>query len=154
MRHLHITGAIALAVSLAACGGGSKTDDDRMDKVYQLMMEEMDPAADGIWTKSGWVMTEEEGEQSLFPTTDEGWAEVAAAAENLMVVNRKLQSDEYSGGDAEWSAIADGINVFAQQAKDAALAKDEQELFDVGGDIYRVCLACHQRYIIDDEEAS
>lgn len=153
MRHLHITGAIALTLSLAACGGGGVSDDDRMDKVYQLMMEEMDPATDGIWLKSGWVMTED-GEQSLFPTTDEGWAEVAAAAEQLKAVNQKLQSDEYSGGDAEWVAIADGLNVFADQAKEAALAQDKQELFDVGGDIYRVCLACHQRYIIDDEEAS
>ena len=114
------------------------------------MMEEMDPAADGIWLKSGWVLTEE-GEESLFPTTDEGWQEVADAADNLMAVNKKLQSEAYSGGDEEWVAIADGINVFAAQAKEAAQAQDKQELFDVGGDIYRVCRACHQRYIFDEE---
>lgn len=150
MRQLYTTGAIALALSVAACGGGGNSDEARMDKVYQLMMEEMDPATDGIWLKSGWEMTEE-GERSLFPTTDEGWAEVAASAEQLKTVTKKLQSDEYSGGDQEWVAIADGLNVFADQARDAALAHDEQELFDVGGDIYRVCLACHQRYIIDEE---
>ena len=151
MKQFQIFGAIALGLSVAACGGGgSQSDEARMDKVYQFMMEEMDPAADGIWLKSGWVLTEE-GEESLFPTTDEGWQEVADAADNLMAVNKKLQSEDYSGGDEEWVAIADGINVFAAQAKEAAQAQDEQELFDVGGDIYRVCRACHQRYIIDEE---
>ena len=49
-----MTGAILV---LAACGGGGG-EEARQQKVLTLMLEELDPAVDGIWQHSGWELTE------------------------------------------------------------------------------------------------
>ncbi|MAK59890.1 MAG: hypothetical protein CMK09_02820 [Ponticaulis sp.] len=146
MKFPIILASISAAFMLAACGGG-QSEEARQEAIKSFMADVYDPAADGIWTNSGWVLTME-GEESLFPTNDAEWQEVADHADNLVNLTRELQDDKYAAGDQEWKAIADGVIVFAEEAKQAALNKDEQELFDVGGDIYRACVACHQRYSV------
>ncbi|MCR5872821.1 hypothetical protein LRS10_00610 [Phenylobacterium sp. J426] len=37
----------------------------------------------------------------------------------------------------------------ALEAKAAAEAKDRQKVFDTGGRLYEVCVACHEKYVID-----
>ena len=146
MRLLFSSIGLASVIMLSSCGSG-QSDEARQDAVKTFMADVYDPAADGIWLNSGWVLTVD-GEESLFPTTDEGWQEVADHADNLIRLTRELQSEPLSNGEEEWNAISEGVAVFAEEAKQAALAQDEQELFDVGGDIYRACNSCHQRYSI------
>lgn len=141
--------ALAGALMLTACGGGEDAGSEPgASAVATFMLEEMDETADGIWDNAGYVLTEE-GEESLFPETDEEWAVVIQATDDLIAQTRRLQSDEFSNGDEEWIAISEGLVVAAQAVRDAADARDEDELFDAGGQVYRVCLACHQRYALD-----
>lgn len=145
MKQVYRFMIMALAATLlTACSGGD-SEEARLERTLTLMNEELDPATDGIWQHSGWELTEE-GEVSLFPKTDEEWAAMAEAADEVIAVTRKLQSEEYSGGDEEWIAIAESVIVFAGEAKEAAIAQDEDGVFESGGDIYRACRACHQRY--------
>jgi cytochrome c551/c552 len=39
----------------------------------------------------------------------------------------------------------------ALQAMEAAEAEDSEALFEIGGHIYNVCVACHQVYAREDE---
>jgi hypothetical protein len=40
-----------------------------------------------------------------------------------------------------------------ERAITAAEAQDEEALFEVGGQLYNVCVACHQQYMLADQEA-
>lgn len=144
---MRILAAFAGLLFLAACGG-----DAHMDEVHDLMSDVMEPAADGIWDRAGWIMTEE-GEEELWPTTDEGWQEVAASAQKLAETAEQLKQPPYANGEANWNEIADGLVTAANRARQAAENQDKEELFDAGGHIYRVCVACHERYMIEDHEA-
>lgn len=148
MSHKSGLTVVCLALGfLASCSPADK-EQARMDRVQKFMLEKVDPTTDGIWDKAGLIVTEE-GEERLWPTTDEGWQEVAKTADDLAALSRELQEDKYSAGNEEWNAISEGLAVASDVAKEAALAHDEEALFDAGGQIYRVCLACHQRFIID-----
>ncbi len=161
-------GALALAITLGACGEASNTpapatgpsattssvvaaEDFRTQlPMKELMGHVIDSAADGIWLHQGWTVTEE-GETDLFPKTDEEWlatenaALTLAEASNLLLLPNRPQDD-----DRAWIDFAHGLNAAAMKAHDAAEARDEQAFFDAGGDIFVVCRDCHQRYIIGE----
>lgn len=114
----------------------------------------LDPAADAIWGASGFVMTEE-GEQDLTPTTEEGWnavkhaAAVLAESGNLLQMPHMLPSGE--AGSAAWAEFSRGMTRIAGQAMEAASAEDSEALFEIGGHLYNVCVACHQVYAREEE---
>lgn len=143
--------SVALSLVLGACGNEDRQIEARMEHAAEFMRDELDPAVDGIWLRSGWVLTDQ-GEESLFPDTEEGWDEVVASAQNVIALTEELKTEEYSDNDPEWIAISDGLIVAAELARDAAQAREEQALFDAGGQMYRVCLACHQRYAMEAPE--
>jgi len=119
----------------------------------QLMSWVLDPAADVIWGAAGTISTEE-GVQDLAPTTDQGWAEVRNAAAvvaecgNLLMLPGRVHDGE------DWMEFAQGLTDIGQKAIVAAEARDSDAVFDVGGELYNVCTACHQRYMLPPEESS
>lgn len=138
----------ALFAFLAACAGES--EEIRDARVHDLMANELEPAADGVWDNAGWIITEA-GEEKLWPTTEAGWAEVAASAERIAEIAESLKGNAYRQEGTDWDIYADGLVVAAERARVAALAQDEQEVFDAGGHIYQVCRACHERFIADED---
>ena len=150
MRLFVLITAAAVALGVSGCSG-KDSHQAWVDSVFLMMNDQLQPAAEGIWDNAGYDITIE-GERSLWPTTDEGWADVAASADEIIALTRELQEDKYSRGEEEWKAIADGLIVAAERVRDAANAQDEEEVFDAGGHLYRVCLACHQRYAIEEYE--
>lgn len=137
-----------LSASLCLAGCGPKKADEHLILVNTLMLEELDPAVDGIWDKGGYIITETE-EISLFPKTDEEWAAVAAAADEVAAVARKLGGEPYAQGREDWIDISEGLVAAAGSAKEAAEAQDEDAVFNAGGHIYRVCRSCHDIYAND-----
>lgn len=111
----------------------------------QLMALVLEPAADVIWDSAGTIMTME-GEEDLSPTTDEGWlavqhsAAVVAETGNLLMMPGRAQDAE------DWVEISQGLIAVGEKARAAAEAQDKEALFDAGGEIYQVCLSCHQIY--------
>ncbi len=140
-RRLALLGAALFA---SACSG----EGARIERIHYLMAGEMDEAADGIWSVAGYDITAA-GERSLYPTTDEGWRAVAESADDLAAVAEKLKTRDYALNDTDWVEISEGLVVAAARARKAAEAQDEQELFDAGGHVYRVCVSCHQAYAPD-----
>ena len=135
-------------VSLAGC---KDPEVARADRVHDMMANVVDPAADAIWLKSGWVVTAE-GEKSLFPTDDAGWTAMAESAQRLAKVGEDMKSEKYAPpGEEAWGEYADGIVLAAAEIERAAKAQDQQAVFDSGGILYNVCTGCHQQYIIEPE---
>jgi hypothetical protein len=113
--------------------------------MHDFMNEELDVVADKIWDHQGYIITVE-GEESLFPTTDEGWQAVADAADEMAALSEVLATETYSLGEQDWVTYSEGLAVAAGQVKDAALAQDEEAVFEAGGLMYRVCRSCHERF--------
>ncbi len=117
--------------------------------VKHIMKWVVDPAAFGVWDSAGSIITAA-GTRELAPTTDEGWlavehsAAVVAASGNLLLMPSRAVDDQ------GWQSIAQGLVDAGLLAQEAAKNQDSDALFDAGGQIYRVCKACHSVYVRGD----
>jgi hypothetical protein len=112
-----------------------------------LMLNVLDPAADGVWDAVGTVATIE-GVFEKFPATDDEWAGVRGYAIQLAESGNLLMLPSRSSGSAEWIADAQALIAQSQRALKAIDAKDKDALFTIGGDIYDVCTSCHGKFIV------
>ncbi len=118
--------------------------------IEQLMYRVLDPGADMIWLNSGWVI-DKDGERELFPETDAEWqvvingATIVAEAGNLLMMPGRV--DGADGRDESWLVYSQAIIDTGNQLIAAAEAHDEQAIFDLGGQHYNVCRACHLKFI-------
>lgn len=141
---------------LPGCGSGSQpavpeTQYRPVLDAQQLMNWVLDPSADVIWGSAGSVITEE-GEQDLAPVDDEGWAGVRNAAAVVVESGNLLMMPGRTRGE-DWNEFARGMMTMGERALAAAESRDADALFEVGGQLYNVCVACHQQYMLPDQEA-
>lgn len=145
MKRLVIT---CLATVLTACAGGDAEPPPPyrpVGDVQQTMALVLEPAVDVIWDSAGSIVTAE-GEQSLAPTSDEEWlavkhsAAVVAESGNLLMMPGRARDRE------DWTDLSLALVRAGERAMVAAEAQDADALFEVGGEIYNVCVACHQLY--------
>ncbi|MEN7536842.1 hypothetical protein [Aurantiacibacter flavus] len=147
------TSRIALLplLTLAACSSEQEPADLAYGTVQQMMANEVQPTADVYWgavrfesrLEPDGSVTEEEFE----PKTDAEWEQVAEAARKLQSFAVELQTQGYAEGRGEdWLVFAKGLDDVSKKAEQAALDKDPDAVFEVGGTVYNVCSACHQMY--------
>lgn len=110
-----------------------------------LMLNVLDPAADGIWESVGTIM-DVTGTHERFPQTDDEWAVVRMHAIQLAESGNLLMLPSRTGGSDEWVAQARALIDVSNRAITIIEAKDRDALFTVGGDIYDVCTSCHQQF--------
>jgi hypothetical protein len=142
---------IGFLVTLAACEKQQQATTPRYElttDVQHTMELIIDPAADVIWDSAGSIITAA-GEQDLAPATPEGWANVEAAAAVLAESGNLLMMPGRTAGP-DWDEHASNLISAGKLAMAAAQQQDASALFDAGGRIYQVCLACHNQYLIDD----
>ena len=120
--------------------------------VLEFMNWHLEPASDVIWDSAGFIVTES-GEQDLQPTTQEGWDHVRNAATVIAESGNLLMMPGYAV-DSDWMEYSQGLIAAGLAAREAAQAKDAEALFEAGARLYSVCLACHNRYIIQAREGS
>ena len=149
-----IVGALAATILLLSCTRetGDELPVQVVGDMHDTMTWVLDPAADVIWGSAGWVLTAD-GTEDLTPTTDEGWnrvrhsAAVLAESGNLLLLPHLVPET-----DAEaWVEFSRGMTRVAREALAAVDAKDSDALFETGGHLYNVCLACHQMYARGEE---
>lgn len=114
--------------------------------VKHTMQWVLDPAADHIWDSAGSVITAA-GVEELAPTTDEGWLAVQHSAVVVAETGNLLLMPGRARDDQDWQEIALGLIDVGMRAKKAAEAQDADALFEVGGQLYNVCVSCHARFI-------
>jgi len=115
-----------------------------------LMLNVLDPAADGVWDAVGTIITME-GTFEKFPQTDDEWAGVRGYAIQLAESGNLLMLPSRSNGSAEWIADAQALIAQSQRALKAIDAKDKDALFTIGGDIYEVCSGCHAKFVVPSQ---
>ena len=117
--------------------------------LQQTMEWVLDPAADLIWASAGAIITEE-GTEDLAPTTDEAWDHVRNNAAIVAETGNLLMMPSHALGEHDWMELSRGLVDAGLLALSAAEAKDADALFTAGGQIYNVCRACHQQYMIKE----
>lgn len=135
-------------LGVSACGGPAPPPPPPFQttaNMKDLMLNVLDPAADGLWDSVGTVFTIE-GVFEKFPATDDEWAGVRGHAIQLAESGNLLMLPQRSNGSAEWVADAQALITQSGRALKAIEAKDKDALFTIGGDIYDVCTSCHSKF--------
>ena len=118
----------------------------------EFMGHFVDPAAFLYWNNSGSEITAE-GEKERYPTTDEGWDVLVTGAITLVEAGNALQlPSRVREPVAEWNKYAQLMSERAMIARAAAEKHDKQAVFDAGGRLYEVCVACHEKFIVEPQE--
>lgn len=147
MRTIKFVVVLGATLLPAACGGGPEPPPMKaVADVKQLMNAMIDPAADELWEKSGYIITAA-GIQERRPQNDEEWEQarhhaitITESANLLMIAPRAKDGDV-------WMKQAQELMDQGQAIWRAADAKDVDKLFTVGGDLYESCVHCHEKYI-------
>jgi hypothetical protein len=138
--------ALIGALGAAACSGGPEPPPFKAVADNKLLMQAiLDPAADEIWESVGWIITAE-GTEEVYPRTDEEWMKVRNAAVTVIESGNLLMMAPRAKDNADWMRISQGLIETGQNAMRAAEAKDRDQVFTIGGDVYDVCTACHAKY--------
>ncbi len=149
----------ACVITLAACSPGkpagpqiaasAKFNTDL--PMAEFMGHFVDPAAFMYWKASGTEITEA-GERDLSPTTDEGWDVPVSGATMLMEAGNAMQlPGRTRAPEADWIKYAQLLTERAAIARAAAEKRDKKAVFDEGGRVYEVCVACHAQFVIEPE---
>ena len=123
------------------------TEDEHSD-MHDLMAHLLTPASEAIWESSGYVITEE-GEFSLEPTNEEEWERVLYGAKVITESSYLLNIPSRSKNRKEWVVFAGLLEDVGERAFEAAENKDVESLFEIGAELYQVCVSCHQVYMIE-----
>ena len=121
-------------------------NEDEHSDMHDFMAHLLTPASEAIWESSGYVITEE-GEFSLEPTNEEEWDRVLYGAKVITESASLLSIPSRSKNRNEWIVFAGLLEEVGHKAFRAAEKKDVEALFEVGAELYQVCVACHQVYM-------
>ena len=155
----HLLTLVACAVALTACtpgkpAGTAISANARFNSelpMSEFMGHFVDPAAFMYWKASGTDITEA-GERDLSPTTDEGWDVPVTGATMLMEAGNAMQlPGRVRAPEADWIKYSQLLTERASIARAAAEKHDKKAVFDEGGKVYEVCVACHAQFVIEPE---
>ena len=149
---------VALGIFLAGCAPsekaiqpqGSMPPFEPVLELHDLMASVLDPATDVIWGAAGAVITAE-GERDLSPVDEAGWQEVFDAAAIVTETGNLLMLPGRAEDSGDWMEYSAALITTGKEAMAAAKAQDAQAVFDVGGKLYLICVACHQSYDLEED---
>lgn len=119
----------------------------QLHDIQWFMANVMQPTTDVFWGSAGWLI-DADGEHNLAPTTEEGWANVVTHAAILAELGNVLMTPPYADGRGDdWIEFAGALADVGMQAQAAAESRNEDQIFEVGSTVYRICEACHTAYI-------
>jgi hypothetical protein len=118
--------------------------------VRELMASVIDPSTDVIWDAVGTIITVA-GTEERMPKNDEEWAAVRRAAFVVAESGNLLLMPGRVPDDPDWVKMSKALIEVGSRAIKAADAKDKEALFAAGGEIYVVCSACHEKFMIGQQ---
>jgi hypothetical protein len=113
--------------------------------MHQLMEWVLDPAADVIWESVQTIVTQS-GTREIRPRSEEQWFAVLSGAATLSESSQLLMQTGRAMDAQEWPKMVSRFKRAADRTLKAAQARDADEIFAAGGDLYEACKQCHQRY--------
>ena len=134
-------------VAAAACSSGPQPPPFKPVVDTKLLMQAtIDPTADEIWDAVKTVITKDRTEETR-PKTNEEWTAVRNHAVTLAESGNLLMMVPRAKDGGEWMARSQELIESSERAIRAAEAKNADQLFTAGGDIYEACSNCHQKYM-------
>ena len=141
-------GIAALALVLSSCGERTEADAQgaaggpeyiQAHNIQQLMANVVQPTADIYWGSVQYI-SDEQGEHDIRPETDEDWLATRTAAGALTEYGNLLMTPLYAEGRGQdWMDFSRGLVEIGMKAEQAAIARDPDAVFEVGGNLYNVC---------------
>lgn len=137
---------IAGGLWLSACSSGPTLPPFKPIADNKLLMQTvLDPAADVIWDSAGTVITAA-GVEEIMPRNQEEWTHVRNSAVALAESGNLLMISPRAKDDQEWMRLSQALVDASVGAIRAAEARNVDNIFNAGGDIYAVCSNCHAKY--------
>jgi hypothetical protein len=112
------------------------------------MASVIEPAAEVYWDAVGTII-DENGTTEIRPQSEEEWEAVVNAAYVVAESGNLLLMPERVEGREGWVAMSRAMTEVARQAIEAATARNESGVFDVGAELYYTCTACHSQYAVE-----
>ena len=137
-----------LVVSVLLAGCASDATEQPFTLVADLpdlMTTIVDPAADTYWDAVGWII-DASGTTEIRPESPEEWEGVRNAAYQVAESGNLMMMAGRGYDEAAWIAFSQAMTDVGQRAIEAAEARDEMGVFDVGAELYAVCNGCHEIY--------
>lgn len=119
--------------------------------VLELMNGPIVHAAEVFWGSVA-VVVDAEGVHELYPETDEEWEEVWAAALTIAESGNLLMMPPRAVDGGPWQRYSVRLVEAGMRAAAAAQARDTEQIFATGEEIYNVCAGCHEVYSPDAAE--
>lgn len=113
--------------------------------VRQIMNRIVDPGATAIFESVSTTITME-GTTEKAPKTDREWAAVADGAAALAEGGNLLLM-EGRALDGDWVKMSNAMIEAAKLTLAAVAARNPQQVFDAGGEVYVSCTGCHAQYM-------
>jgi hypothetical protein len=137
----------AVSVVATACSSGPQPPPFKPVVDTKLLMQAtIDPTADEIWDAVRTVVTRDRTEE-IRPQTNEEWLAVRNHAVTLAESGNLLMMVPRAKDGGEWMQRSQELIETSERAIRAAEAKNAEELFTAGGDIYEACSNCHRKYM-------
>jgi hypothetical protein len=136
----------AAVLAAAACGGPEPPPFRPLADNKLLMSAMVDPNADLVWDAVRIIDTKD-GTQEIRPKNQDEWTAVRNAAVTLAESGNLMMMVPRARDGGEWMTLSQRLITTSEAAIRAADAKNPDQLFTVGGDIYEACSACHQKYM-------
>lgn len=128
---------VLLALFLAsAC---SPSNDQPESSINELMLDVVTPATNTLWGVAD-------------PQTDADWNVFVVAASQVIAAGEQIKrggsgpDDMTWAADPAWQAFADTLIAAANNARDAANAKNLDALFEANDVLYPPCEECHIQF--------
>ena len=141
MRSRFVLGAVVVA--FASGVGCSKTALTPIATVEQIMETTVEPVSFKVFDAAVW----ENGVQIGGPETDEDWKMIEANAVMLAETGNLLLMGSRMKDQTGWVTRTQAMMDAANEAAQAAAAKNTDAVFVAGGKIYQACTGCHLQYI-------
>lgn len=166
--------AVATAIALAGCAKKPEpqAEASQQASVLDLMLKQIDPAADFIWESVATISTEA-GIEERHPRTDAEWQEVHDRAVQIIEAAKLLQADGLKvahpgqqlsepGGEGDYTPEQAQAQIDADRSTFVAYAralqdtaglmlaaiekKSPEDMLEVGGALDEACEQCHVRF--------
>jgi len=154
MRFPMKTTGLALLIAVAGCSDGAEREPDRYytgQSMHDFMNKVMQPAAEGVWDKTGYL-TDEDGFHTLFPQDDDEWQEAEAAALLVAELSNVLAIPGRRTAERDWDEAVKGVRLTSLAAADAARKRNEDDFMKFALALNNACQSCHVKYARPDQQ--
>jgi hypothetical protein len=139
--------ALSLALAALAASAAGQPEPAPILTIAEHMRHVTNPAAEAFWASSG-VVEDAAGAVDRTPGAEDAarWKAAADAASVVQESANLLLTPGRGPDDAPWRDYAAALARAGEAGRKAALARDGEALFTVGGEMYEACRGCHLRY--------